>query len=174
MSPMLAPRRVAPRALSAARRLSTVDPNPTPTNASLLQKYAYPGKAAEDAAVLLSSLRHIKVTRAEASPAIATINFDRPTKGNALNMQTFVDLQNAFKYIASDNGVRVAILTGNSSAFCTGMDLEVFGEMSKLAAGERCEGRKREGLSRLIQFFQDAVNAPEVLPPHPTPPLALA
>ena len=34
-------------------------------------------------------------------------------------------------------------------------------ELMQIADSESCEGRQREGLSRIIQFFQDAVSAPE-------------
>ena len=47
------------------------------------------------------------------------------------------------------------------------MDLEVFAEMSKLSSLVKCEGRKREGIENLINFFQDCISAPEITCPVP-------
>lgn len=47
------------------------------------------------------------------------------------------------------------------------MDLQVFVEMNTMAGNEKCEGRKRESLSNIIQFYQDCVSSPESSSPVP-------
>lgn len=56
--------------------------------------------------------------------AIRTITVQRPEKLNALNRQTLLALDNAFADAASDNDVRVVILTGaGNKAFVAGADI---------------------------------------------------
>lgn len=53
--------------------------------------------------------------------AILTLN--RSERRNALNRQMVEELTAAFRALAADGEVRVAILTGAGTAFCAGMDL---------------------------------------------------
>jgi peroxisomal 3,2-trans-enoyl-CoA isomerase len=55
----------------------------------------------------------------------ANLILNRPKRGNALNMQMWVDFHAAFNIIAQDSACKVVILSGSGSNFCTGMDLEV-------------------------------------------------
>lgn len=77
------------------------------------------------------------------------------------------ELLDVFNVIKTDSSVKVVILTGSSTHFSTGMDLEVFAEMQKLAGKDPCEGRKREALTHLIRFFQDCISSPEYTCPVP-------
>lgn len=55
---------------------------------------------------------------------IAVVTLDRPAKLNSLNPELVCRLADAWDAIASDPGVRVAIVTGaGERAFCTGADL---------------------------------------------------
>lgn len=96
------------------------------------------------------------------NPGVYTVCLNRPSRGNAFNMQMWLELQETFQAADGDHSVRAIVLTGNSASFSTGMDLSVFSDMQKLAKAESCEGRKREALSNFIQFLQDAISAPEV------------
>jgi enoyl-CoA hydratase len=82
-------------------------------------------------------------------------------------MEMWEDLYNVFNGIKHDEKVKVVILNGSNNNFSTGMDLEVFAEMSKLSSLVKCEGRKREGIENLIIFFQDCISAPEITCPVP-------
>jgi enoyl-CoA hydratase/carnithine racemase len=53
---------------------------------------------------------------------IATITMNRPDRRNAFNMQLMYDLWSALEDVAQDNEIRVLILTGAGSAFCSGAD----------------------------------------------------
>lgn len=56
---------------------------------------------------------------------IAVVTIDRPAQRNAINRGVTVGLREAWKRIAADDAVRVAILTGSGDkAFCAGMDLK--------------------------------------------------
>jgi 2-(1,2-epoxy-1,2-dihydrophenyl)acetyl-CoA isomerase len=61
--------------------------------------------------------------RYEVADAIATITLDRPDALNALTVPMKRELLAAFRAVAQDSAVRVAILTGAGRAFCAGQDL---------------------------------------------------
>jgi enoyl-CoA hydratase/carnithine racemase len=61
--------------------------------------------------------------RLERSRGIATITFDRPGKLNALTLDMYRQLGEAFAEVREDDAVGVAILTGSGRAFCVGADL---------------------------------------------------
>lgn len=57
---------------------------------------------------------------------IACLTLNRPEQQNALDRETHERLLQAWRDFDADDGVDVAILTGNGSAFCAGMDLKTF------------------------------------------------
>jgi 2-(1,2-epoxy-1,2-dihydrophenyl)acetyl-CoA isomerase len=54
---------------------------------------------------------------------VATVTLDRPDSLNSMNTELMDDISAAFARVASDDGVRVAILTGEGRGFCSGADL---------------------------------------------------
>lgn len=65
--------------------------------------------------------------------AVATITINRPEARNALTTLAKVALLDAVRTASSDEAVRVVVLTGAGSAFCSGQDLREHAE--QLAAG---------------------------------------
>src|SRR6266446_7658737 len=59
---------------------------------------------------------------------IATITLNRPDRRNALNTATLDELHRRFNELERDAGVRVVVIRGAGTAFCSGRDLE---EMSR-------------------------------------------
>lgn len=55
--------------------------------------------------------------------AVATISLNRPDSFNALNETLCFELQDAFRAIAEDGGIRAVVLTGEGRAFSAGQDL---------------------------------------------------
>lgn len=81
----------------------------------------------------------------------ATITIDRPDSRNALNPAVIAGLQAALAAAASDDDVRVAVLTGaGERAFCAGGDL---GGMSG-DAGRVAEHYGRAGLGNLFRHMR--------------------
>jgi enoyl-CoA hydratase len=64
---------------------------------------------------------------------VATVTINRPEARNAVNPEVIVRLADAWEAIDSDDGVRVAILTGAGEHFCAGADLDKL--VGKLMAG---------------------------------------
>ena len=81
-------------------------------------------------------------------------------KMNALNMPLWEEIIDVFQQCSVDPLVR-CVLGGEGAHFCSGMDLSVFGKLAELNDAEACEGRRREQLSAVIQYFQDGCSSPE-------------
>ncbi|GLD99458.1 hypothetical protein PINS_up008177 [Pythium insidiosum] len=92
---------------------------------------------------------------------VAHVKLHRPKQLNAMNMQMWVELGDAFERIDADNSIKAVIVSGDGRAFTSGMDLQVFATMQQLMASESCAGRLRERLMRIIDGFQRVVSAPE-------------
>jgi len=106
------------------------------------------------------ALKTIKTSLSAAG--VLTVALNRPSRGNSFNVDMWNDLREVFEAIDRDSAVRVVVLTGSDKTFSTGMDLEVFQDMDKLAKREPCPGRLRESLGHVIQWLQDAISGPEV------------
>jgi enoyl-CoA hydratase/carnithine racemase len=87
---------------------------------------------------------------------IATITLDRPDKRNALTDDMLDQLIGALDTVEADSGVRVVLLRGNGSSFCSGVDL-----------GEKLARRGADGsveFARLVEAFErlDAHSNPTI------------
>jgi enoyl-CoA hydratase len=65
--------------------------------------------------------------RSEINGALALVTLDRPEKRNALSIELRFALAEALDAAARDDAVHCAVLTGEGSAFCAGMDVTQFG-----------------------------------------------
>jgi enoyl-CoA hydratase len=85
----------------------------------------------------------------ELRPPVAVLTLDRPRVLNALNRQTFNELELAFRQLASDDAVRVILLTGaGEKAFAAGADISELAEVSA-AQGERLSARGQAVLNQI-------------------------
>jgi enoyl-CoA hydratase len=79
-------------------------------------------------------MAELKYVTVEARDAIAVITVNRPDKLNALNAETVNELKIAFEQAASDDSVRVLILTGaGEKSFVAGADIAELAKMSPLS-----------------------------------------
>jgi len=92
---------------------------------------------------------------------ILTARLNRPTRGNAFNMQMWADWNSLFAAVNKDSETRVVVVTGSEASFSTGMDLSVFSQMQALAEKEQCQARKREALAHVIDYFSSSVSLSE-------------
>jgi 2-(1,2-epoxy-1,2-dihydrophenyl)acetyl-CoA isomerase len=67
---------------------------------------------------------------------VATISLNRPEVYNALNNPLKKELFSALSAAASDENIRVIVLTGEGKAFCSGQDLKAAAEETKDSYGE--------------------------------------
>lgn len=78
----------------------------------------------------------------EVTGRIARITFDRPAHGNAITMDTPVELAHAVERADLDRGVHVIVVAGRGSGFCAGYDLAMFAEAGM--AGQRTRAEYRD------------------------------
>lgn len=110
------------------------------------------------------SFADLNLTCVLAEPAVGGVQhvvLNRPKRGNAFDMKLWEEYQQVFRAIDASNEAKVVILSGAGGNFSTGMDLTVFADMNSAGLKETCEGRRREGIARFIQYLQDATSAPE-------------
>lgn len=73
---------------------------------------------------------------------LATITLNRPEKRNAISTQMIAELQTALDEVEKSS-VRVAILTGAGTAFCSGMDLALLQAIATQTPAENQEDSRR-------------------------------
>jgi enoyl-CoA hydratase len=57
-------------------------------------------------------------------PQVALVTLDRPERMNSMAFDVMVPLRETLENVSRDNEVRVVVLTGAGTAFCSGADLE--------------------------------------------------
>jgi methylglutaconyl-CoA hydratase len=72
------------------------------------------------------------------SGSVATITLNRPEKRNAISAQMIAEIQTALDEIEQKD-TRVAIITGEGTAFCAGMDLEMLAAIARQTSEENLE-----------------------------------
>ncbi len=60
----------------------------------------------------------------EVADGVGTLTFNRPDKRNALTTGMYDGIADVCNSVRSDDNVKVLIITGNGSAFCSGSDIE--------------------------------------------------
>ena len=69
--------------------------------------------------------------------AVATITFNRPDKRNSFSPEMIGSIEKAITDAASDDSVRVLVLTGAGRAFCSGGDVNAMADQSANSQGTR-------------------------------------
>jgi len=73
----------------------------------------------------------------ENNDGIATIRLNDPEKLNALTFQTYGDLERIMAELASDNSVKVVVLSGTGKGFCSGGSVnDIIGPLLKMKGDE--------------------------------------
>jgi methylglutaconyl-CoA hydratase len=70
---------------------------------------------------------------------VARITMDRPEKRNALNDAVIAGLKDALRAADADGAVRVAVIMGAGSDFCSGADLSALQKISEASIDENLE-----------------------------------
>jgi enoyl-CoA hydratase len=87
----------------------------------------------------------------EKDGGIAVVTFNRPEAMNALNNQTREEFARAIEKVASDNEIRVLILTGSGKSFVAGSDIKEFNRTTPFAAHNITRlGTMVEGLEKPV------------------------
>jgi 2-(1,2-epoxy-1,2-dihydrophenyl)acetyl-CoA isomerase len=103
---------------------------------------------------------HIHLTR---SGSVATITIDRPARFNSLDVATARDFRRAGLQCARDADVRVVVLRGQPSMFCSGADLKFIrdggdpGELGYLAPGA-ARGGYGERFKQILEYIHSTIS----------------
>lgn len=90
---------------------------------------------------------------------VATVTINRPTKLNALNKATILELHNAFETLEKQSTIRVIILTGSGEkAFVAGADIAEFANFS-VQEGAQLAAQGQELLFDFIENLKTPVIA---------------
>ena len=92
--------------------------------------------------------------RYEVADRVATITLDRPDARNRLDAEGMAALADALRSAAEDDAVRVVVLTGEGSTFCSGAD------MSSAVSGTQ-EGFAGSGPAALVAVLEAMLDHPK-------------
>ena len=96
----------------------------------------------------------------EVDGAIARLVLNRPKAMNALNLALIAQIERALPDLASNDEVRVLVLTGNGPAFCAGADLkEVLASAAKAPGEPDLLDRAAAVFARLREFPKPVIAA---------------
>lgn len=71
--------------------------------------------------------------RFEVEDGVGTITLNRPERLNALTFDVYADLRDLFRELPHRDDVRVVVITGQGSGFCSGGDVEeIIGELTRM------------------------------------------
>mmetsp|Transcript_32428 Transcript_32428/g.56089 ORF Transcript_32428/g.56089 Transcript_32428/m.56089 type:complete len:272 (-) Transcript_32428:179-994(-) len=96
------------------------------------------------------------------APHVALVALNRPTKLNAMNIQFFTELTQAFTALQADTDVRVVVLYAEGKAFSAGLDLAAV-QTQLLELNSEDIGRKALKLQDFVKKLQDSNNVIEAL-----------
>jgi len=92
----------------------------------------------------------VEVSRPRSQVALVTLN--RPERMNAMAFDVMVPLRQALHEVSLDNSVRVVVITGAGSGFCSGADLEDPGRIPNI------EGLTRPAIAlRSMELLDDVI-----------------
>lgn len=84
----------------------------------------------------LDELEQETVLLDEPSPGLVVATLHRPDRLNAMNVGTFEELLSLARALEADRDMRVLVVTGSRTAFCSGYDLADAEELSALTVEE--------------------------------------
>lgn len=104
----------------------------------------------------MSKLTEFETITISVVESTATITLNRPEKLNAYTVQMGDDLVEAFSSLATDDDVRVVVITGAGRAFCAGVDFDV---LKAQFAGTDTGSQKKLGEEHFVLgFCEDLLN----------------
>jgi 2-(1,2-epoxy-1,2-dihydrophenyl)acetyl-CoA isomerase len=92
----------------------------------------------------------------EVKDGVATLTLNRPERLNALGDTLRDDLQDAVTRASEDPDVRVMIVTGAGTGFCSGGDVKAMSERKESGSGRPLMEKVAPGRDRTVQALRDA------------------
>ncbi len=77
---------------------------------------------------------------------VATVTLNRPARKNPLTFESYAELRDAFRDLATTPEVKIVVITGAGGNFCSGGDVhEIIGPLTKMSTPELLEFTKMTG-----------------------------
>jgi enoyl-CoA hydratase/carnithine racemase len=77
---------------------------------------------------------------------IATITLDRPERKNPLTFDSYAELRDTFRALASASDVKAVVITGAGGNFCSGGDVhDIIGPLVRMSAAEQLDFTRMTG-----------------------------
>jgi enoyl-CoA hydratase/carnithine racemase len=77
---------------------------------------------------------------------VGTLTLNRPAKKNPLTFESYAQLRDLFRSLASESAIKVVVLTGAEGNFCSGGDVhEIIGPLTRMALPELLDFTRMTG-----------------------------
>lgn len=107
---------------------------------------------------MTTSILQLATISIELSEQVAELRLNRPERSNAIDASMWQDLRAAFRWADATPEVRVVVLGGVGTNFCSGIDLAMLAGV-EAALPSADAARRNEALRRLILDLQDCLSA---------------
>lgn len=104
--------------------------------------------------------KSLEIKQKSSNSPVFYVYLNRPSRGNALSLDFFVEFPEALSSLDQNPNVAVIILAGAGPHFCSGIDLQTLNSLSKDTVSKDA-GRNGEKLRREIKFLQRSITAIE-------------
>lgn len=104
--------------------------------------------------------KSLEIKQKSPNSPVFYVYLNRPSRGNALSLDFFVEFPEALSSLDQNPNVAVIILAGAGPHFCSGIDLQTLNSLSKDTVSKDA-GRTGEKLRREIKFLQRSITAIE-------------
>lgn len=103
---------------------------------------------------------NFKTLKVALADQVATIELNRPERANAMELDMWLELRDAMRWLDETAAARVGVISGAGRHFTAGIDLGMLSGMQAQIRDD-CDGRARETLRRIILDLQDTLSAIE-------------
>ncbi|KAF9622361.1 hypothetical protein IFM89_031164 [Coptis chinensis] len=107
----------------------------------------------------MAEYKCLQIIQSTPNSSIFYLYLNRPSLKNALSGDFFIEFPKALSSLDQNPNVRVIILAGQGTHFCSGIDLKTLNSITNSQTND--QGRVRERVRREIKGLQDAISAIE-------------
>ncbi|KAG2706515.1 hypothetical protein I3843_05G095400 [Carya illinoinensis] len=106
----------------------------------------------------MEKFKTLEIVRKTPGSRVFHLYLNRPSRGNALSVDSFSEFPRALAALDRNPDVNVVVLSGAGKHFCAGIDLTALASITSISGDH---GRSGEKLRRDIKLLQDSITAIE-------------
>jgi len=103
----------------------------------------------------VASYKYNTLNVTEPSPFVFSVEMNRPTKMNALNLELWGEIGDAFSKLSADMDCRVIVLSGAGKMFSSGIDLGDLSALATVVYSEDDIARKSMTMYNQVRHYQN-------------------